>query len=139
MQVAAFSDQRCLDQHGNDSAGAAQHAAGDVQFEVLMDPNELESTFSDMLLQVAGTQQGVTGVHVESVQRGGVPFGVLANALKIGWHGLKEQHSNMMPCIDQVSSTQGYTLALPHPAQYLACLSVPPGPRGAMGVSDTAL
>ena len=103
MQVAAFSDQRRLDHRGNDGADpAVQQAADDSQFEVLMDPNELESNFSDMLLQVVGTQQGVTGVHVESVQRGGVPFGVLTSALTTGWHGVQEQHRNMLPCIDQV-------------------------------------
>ena len=74
-----------------------------THFEVMLDPNELESNFCDMLMQVVGSRHGITGVHVDSVQRGGVPVGVVTAALATGWQGLQEQHSKMKPYLDQVS------------------------------------
>ena len=82
---------------------APSKAASNSQFEVMLDPHELESNFCDMLLQVVGSQQGITGVHVDSVQRGGVPVEVVTAALASGWQGLQELHSRMKPYLDQVS------------------------------------
>ena len=93
MEAAVFIDS---------THGPAQNEGSSSQFEVMLDPHDLESNFSDMLLQVVGSEQGITGVHVDSVQRGGVPLGVLTSALASGWQGVKEQHSKMKPCVDQV-------------------------------------
>ena len=79
--------------------------ADSSQFEVVVDPHELESNFSDMLLQVVGTPQGITSMHAESGRAGGVPHGVLTSALATGWQGLKQQHHRMAACIEQVTPT----------------------------------
>ena len=94
MEVAVFIDN---------THPRAPSEASDSQFEVMLDPRELESNFCDMLLQVVGSEQGITGVHVDSVQRGGVPVGVVTAALASGWQGLQEQHCRMKPYLDQVS------------------------------------
>ena len=94
MEVAVFIDS---------THPSAMSKASSSQFEVMVDPHELESNFCDMLLQVVGSQQGITGVHVGSVQRGGVPLGAMTAALASGWQGLQQQHSRMKPHIDQVS------------------------------------
>lgn len=95
MEVAVFTDS---------PHSAMDGKAGSSQFEVVLDPNELESNFSDVLVQVVATQQGITALHVDSVQRGGVPVGVLTSALAAGWEGVQAQHGRMKACIDQVGA-----------------------------------
>ena len=58
---------------------------------------------SDLLLQLVGTEEGITGLHVESLQKGGVPFEVVTAALSSGWQGLQEQHSKLAHIKAQVS------------------------------------
>ena len=94
MEVAVFTDS---------APSLATGKPGSSQFfEVVLDPNELERNFSDVLLQVVATQQGITALHVDSVQRGGVPLGVLTSALAAGWQGVQAQHGRMKACVDQV-------------------------------------
>ena len=95
MEVAVFMDN-------THPPAASQQASSSRQYEVMLDPHELESILCDLLLQVVGSGQGITGVHVDSVQRGGVPVGVLTAALASAWQGLQEQHSSIKPCLDQV-------------------------------------
>lgn len=95
MEVAVFTDSPHSAMNGK---------AGSKQFEVVLDPNELESNMSDVLLQVVATQQGITALHVDSVQRGGVPVGVLTSALAAGWEGVQAQHGRMKACIHQVEA-----------------------------------
>ena len=102
VQVAALTanaSQAALPAQSSDSS----------QFELLLDPNEMESDFSDMLLQVVGTQLGITGLHVDSVQRGGIRLEVLSSAVALGWHGLQVQHHHMQPCIDQVRPSHDHS------------------------------
>lgn len=94
MEVAVYIDN---------TYPPAPSEACSSQYEVMLDPHELESNFCDMLLQVVGSEQGITGVHVDSVQRGGVPVGVMTAALASGWQGLQEHRNRMKPCLDQVS------------------------------------
>ena len=96
MEVAIFIDT-------THPPAPSEASNSNSQFEVMLDPRELESNFCDMLLQVVGSEQGITGVHVDSVQRGGVPAGVVAAALASGWQGLQHQHRQMKPYLDQVS------------------------------------
>ncbi|KAL3159491.1 hypothetical protein ABBQ38_009910 [Trebouxia sp. C0009 RCD-2024] len=101
MEVAVFTDS---------PHSAMDGKAGSSQFEVVLDPNELESNFSDVLVQVVATQQGITALHVDSVQRGGVPVGVLTSALAAGWEGVQAQHGRMKACIDQIAGRPGQKL-----------------------------
>ena len=78
--------------------------ADSSSYEILVDPQEIESSFSDMSLQIMGTEQGVTGLNVEALQRGGVPFEVVASALASGWQGLQDQHSKMAGVRAKVSA-----------------------------------
>ena len=76
--------------------------------EVVVDPQELESTHCDMLLQVVGTDKGLTGLLAEAAQKcrgpqGGVPYEAVLAALSAGWGGLQEQHSRMQEVRAQVS------------------------------------
>lgn len=93
MEVAVFTDSAHPPAAGKSGSG---------QLEVVLDPNELESNFSDVLLQVVATEQGITTLNVDSVQRGGVALGALTSALAAGWQGVQGQHANMKPCIHQV-------------------------------------
>ncbi len=72
-------------------------------YEIVVDPQEAESSVSDLLLQLVGTEEGITGLHVESLQKGGVPFEVVTAALSSGWQGLQEQHSKLADIKAQVS------------------------------------
>ena len=72
-------------------------------YEIVVDPQEAESSVSDLLLQLVGTDEGITGLHVESLQKGGVPFQVVTAALSSGWQGLQEQHSKLADIKAQVS------------------------------------
>ena len=71
--------------------------------EIIVDPQEAESSVSDLLLQVVGTEEGITGLHVDSRQNGGVPFEVVAAALSSAWHALQEQHAKLAPTRAKVS------------------------------------
>ncbi|DBB10117.1 hypothetical protein WJX82_000225 [Trebouxia sp. C0006] len=72
-------------------------------YEIVVDPQEAESSVSDLLLQLVGTDEGITGLHVESLQKGGVPFQVVTAALSSGWQGLQEQHSKLADIKAQVA------------------------------------
>ena len=102
-QVAAFTASghpHALDWHQSDGTPSEQDAS---LYEIVVDPQEAESSVSDLLLQLVGTEEGITGLHVESLQKGGVPFEVVAAALSSGWQGLQEQHSKLADITAQVS------------------------------------
>lgn len=104
-QVAAFVSKghlHALDWHP--TASQTDSEPNSNSYEIVVDPQEVESSFSDMLLQVVGTKQGITGLHVDTVQKGGVPFEVVASALAAAWQSLQQQHRKMTEIRNKVSS-----------------------------------
>ena len=91
-EVAAFTE---AGHPGNNTHSQTDASPTHSQHEVIVDPQALESSASDLILQLWGSDQGIAGMHVEALQTGGVPFEVAASALKHGWRNLQERHSSM--------------------------------------------
>ena len=88
-EVAAFTE---AGHPGNRSLPQTDTNPAHSQHEVIVDPEALEGSASDLLMQVLGSDEGITGMHAEALQKGGVPFEVVTNALRHGWRNLQEQH-----------------------------------------------
>ena len=105
--MAAFTAKghpHALDRNQSNGTPPSTNSEQDASlYEIVVDPQEAESSVSDLLLQLVGTEEGITGLHVESLQKGGVPFQVVTAALSSGWQGLQEQHSKLADIKAQVS------------------------------------
>ncbi|KAL0036610.1 hypothetical protein WJX79_002514 [Trebouxia sp. C0005] len=94
MQVAAFTASGHWNQR-NGTPSSTDSKLDASLHEIVVDPQEAESSVSDLLLQLVGTDEGITGLHMEALQKGGVPFEVVTAALASGWQGLQAQHSQL--------------------------------------------